>query len=108
MSLRESVAFDSITATPDGYGGEDRTWEEQHGCRAEFIYQRGSEAVDAARLQGKAVFKVKIRSCAAAREISTDDRMRDVRRGADYNIREVDAITDPRWVYIVVEAGVAI
>lgn len=105
---RESVAFDIGQSTPDGYGGSDRTWVEKYACRAEFVYQRGSEAVDAARLDGRAIFKIKTRSCAAARAITTEYRMRDVRRAVEYQVREVDAITDPRWIYVVVESGVAI
>lgn len=114
-NLPERVAFDREGLTPDGSGGHDQDWQQHHTCRAQFIYSRGSETVEAARLQGRSIYKVKIRSCAVARAITTDFRMRDVRRGnqaADlvgepYQIREVDAITDRRWIYIVVESGVA-
>ena len=116
--LVERVAFDAPANNPDGSGGVEDGWAEHHAARAEFIYSRGSEAVDAARLQGRAIYKVKIRSCAAARAVTTDFRMRDVRRGLPagegigdplpgtrYQVREVDAITDRRWIYIVVESG---
>ncbi|MBN8292817.1 head-tail adaptor protein [Rhodobacter sp. NTK016B] len=118
--LRERVAFDEVVETPDGSGGKIRSWEQRLNVRADFIYARGSEAIDAARLQGRSVYKVKIRSSAASRAITAGWRMRDVRRGLAsglgddalpgnrYNIREVDAITDPAWVYIVVELGVAV
>lgn len=106
--LRERVAFDQPAYVPDGSGGQDRTWIEQFDCRAQFIYARGSEAIDAARLQGRAIYKVKVRSSNAGRQITADWRMRDTRRGTAYNVREVDAITDPSWIYVVVEAGVAI
>ena len=49
-----------------------------------------------------------MRQCAQAREISADWRMRDLRRGAEYNVREVDAITDRAWIFLVVESGVAV
>ena len=80
------------------------------------VIARGSEVIDAARLRG-AAYKIKIRSCTASRLITPDWRMRDVRRGLPsgvsgdplagqrYNIREVDAITDPDWIYLVVESG---
>ena len=106
-ALRESVAFDASANVPDGFGGQEQGWTEAYACRAEFIYSRGSEAVDAARLQGRSIYKVRVRSCAAARAVTTDHRMRDVRRGTEYQIREVDAITDLQWVYVVVEAGAA-
>tara|TARA_R110002049_G_scaffold23545_10_gene83651 strand:- start:39849 stop:40196 length:348 start_codon:yes stop_codon:yes gene_type:complete len=110
-SLTQSVCFDAPVAAPDGRGGIETTWgtdDDAYKCRAEFIYSRGSEAVDAARLQGRAIYKVKIRSSAAARAITPDWRMRDRRRNATYNIREVDAITDRAWIYIVVEGGVSV
>jgi hypothetical protein len=34
--------------------------------------------------------------------------MKDLRRNTVYNIREVDAVTDSRWVWIGAESGVAI
>lgn len=109
--LRERVAFDRPTLSPDGYGGRVSGWSEapaSHECRAELIYLRGGEAVEAARLAGRSVYKVRVRQCAQAREISADWRMRDLRRGAEYNVREVDAITDRAWIFLVVESGVAV
>lgn len=106
--LRHRVAFDAEQLTPDGVGGHTLAWAQKHECAAAFIYQRGAEAVDAGALTGTATFKVKIRSCNAARAITAEYRMRDVRRGLSFNIREVDAISDPAWIWIVVESGVAI
>lgn len=111
--LREKVAFDEPVDVDDGYGGKARSWAQRYSCRAQFIYSRGNEAVEAARLEGRSIYKVRIRSCTASRAIKADWRMRDLRRlvlGDDdepvsgiYNVREADAITDPQWVYIVVE-----
>lgn len=105
--LIEAVAFDMPAGTPGPGGVTSPGWEERHACRAQFIYSRGSEVVEAARLEGRPIFKIRIRSCAAARSVTTDWRMRDTRRGTEYAIREVDAITDRRWVYVVVEGGKA-
>lgn len=114
------VAFDAPVGAPDGSGGTVRGWAPQFTVWGEIIYSRGSEAVDAARLQGRAIYKVRLRSSTQSRRITPDWRMRDPRRGlpdgrvADplpgtrYNIREVDAITDRAWVFLVVEAGVAV
>lgn len=107
MPLHEAVAFDAPANTSDGYGGHETGWAEVHLSRARFIYAKGSEAVEAARLQGKSTYKVVIPQCAAARALTTDHRMRDVRRGTEYQVREIDSISDRRWVYIVVESGVA-
>lgn len=104
----EAVAFDTPTASVDAYGGVEDGWTEQFSARAEFIYQRGREAEQAGHLTGTATFKVKLRSSAASRAVTTEYRMRDTRRSVSYNVREVDAVTDRHWVWIVVENGVAI
>ncbi|MCV2877605.1 phage head closure protein [Sedimentimonas flavescens] len=106
--LRERVAFDAETLAPDGYGGQARAWAEVHECAAAFKYQRGQEAVEAGGLTGTATFKVKVRACAATKALTASHRMRDVRRGVSYNLREVDAVTDPAFVWVVAENGVAI
>lgn len=67
-------------------------------AHATIIYQRGDESVQAARLAGRVIYKVRIRQSADARRVTTDWRARDVRRGTEYNITEVDAITDRKWV----------
>lgn len=107
-ALRELVAFDQPVTTPDGAGGNVPGWVETHRCAAEFRYRRGDEAVQTSGLQGSASFKVRVRSCEATRVLTTKDRMRDVRRGIAYNIREVDAISDRAHVWLVAESGVAI
>ena len=112
VKLREKVALDVSVSVPDGYGGHKSVWQEAFQRRAQFIYSRGSEAVDAARLTGRSIFKVKIRSSAETAAITTDWCLRDLRRGdlekdlpgTVYEIREVDAVTDPRWVYLVIES----
>lgn len=101
--LREAVVFDEPTTTTGSLGGEVVAWSDVYSCRAQWIYQSGGEAVQAARYAGRSLYKIKIRSCPEARALTTDHRMRDTRRATVWNIREVDAITDPRWIYIVVE-----
>lgn len=104
--LRDRVAFDPPAGETDVLGGKSEAWGEGQPTAAQLIYQKGSEAVEAARLAGRQVFKVRVRSMSKTRAVTTDYRMRDVRRGNVYNIIEVDPITDRRWVYIVVEGPV--
>jgi len=118
--LRVFVAFDVPAENPDGSGGVEIGWTEIRACRAEFIYSRGSETVEAARLQGRSVYKVKIRSMGTAGDIDQSCRLRTVKRGLPdgidetdplpgrrYSVREVDKISTPGWIYLVVESGVA-
>lgn len=105
--LADAVAFDQPSHSAGSGGKVTTTWTQRHACRSQFIYARGSEPVEAARREGRAVYKVKIRSCVAARAIEPSWRMRDTRRGEVYNVIEVDGITDREWVYIVAESGKA-
>lgn len=104
--LQEAVAFDENTGGDDGFGGKLESWTERHTCRAQWVYGKGDESVKAARDGGRKAYKIKVRSCAAARAIAEAYRMRDTRRSEAWNVVEVDAITDRAWVYIVVEGPV--
>lgn len=106
--LRDRVAFDEEVETPDGLGGRDRVWSERFQCWAEIRYERGAEAVQAGGQTGTAVWKIRIRSNTSSRAITTDYRMRDLRRDIVLNIREVDAISDRAYVWLIVEQGVAV
>lgn len=115
-SLDERIGVDAPTETTDAFGGVQTTWVEQFQRAAEFMYQSGNEAVQAARLAGRSIYKVRLRSDSGTRTITTDWRIRDTRRGLPsgvagdtlpgtrWNVREVDAITDRAWVYLTVEA----
>lgn len=106
--LKEAVVFDCPLSTTNDFGVTEDGWDEHYCCRAELIYMRGDEAVEASRLGGKAVYKVRIRQSEKAREITPAFRMRDERRGTVYNVREADSITDRLWVWLIVQSGVSV
>ena len=109
--LTKRVAFDAPLPASDDYGGSEDGWQADNLAikrPAEFIYQRGGEGEQHGRLSGSARFKVRIHQSVAARTITTDFRMRDVKRDIAYQIHEVDNISDDTWIYLVVESGVAI
>ena len=106
--LRDRVTFDVPVVTPDGFGGEARSWSAVGAFWAEFRYQHGKEGAAPGGTTNAASFKVRIRSGPVTRGLTTDARMRDVARGVTYNIREVDAVSDRAHVWIVVESGVAV
>lgn len=104
--LRHRVAFDKRERVSDGAGNKQAEFVEQFTRRAAFTYAGGGESVMAARLEGRGILKVRVRSCRQTRTITQDWQMRDVRRGTSYAIKEVDAVTSRLWVYLVVESGV--
>lgn len=103
--LRRRVAFDAPDGQPDGFGGVTRGWAEHHVCRAEVRYDGGSEAIEAGRNAGRAIFRVRVRSSSASRQIRSDWRMRDLDDGGrTYGVAAPpDVITDPAWVWLRVE-----
>jgi head-tail adaptor len=105
--LDELVAFDSPSETVDDYGGVATAFLEAYRCRAHFRYLRGGETVQAARLEGRQPVVVTIRTSALARTITSDWRMRDVRRGQTFNIRSIVPSDDRAWIEITAEKGVA-
>lgn len=109
--MDQLVAFDAPLEGDDGHGGVETGWDVDNSvqCHAEFRYQRGGEGREAARPeQGAGVIKVRVRSSSATRAITPSWRLRDLRRGTVYNLREVDAETDRANVWIVAERGVAV
>lgn len=108
MKLFEAVAFDAPTPQADGQGGREDGWTQGHACRAQFLYLRGGETVQAARLAGRQPVVVTIRQCDAARLITPEWRMRDTRRSDVYNIRSIVPTDDRMYLELTCEKGVAV
>lgn len=108
MRLIEAVAFDALAGVPDGSGGEEQDWAEQFTTRAHFRYLRGSEAVIAARLQGKQPVVVTVRANSSTRAITPEWQMRDTRRGTAYNIRTAVPSDDRLFIELTCESGVMV
>lgn len=105
--LRERVALDKREKTDDGAGNHQTGFVEQFTRRAAFVYAGGGEAVQAERLQGRSILKIRLRKDSKTTLIAQDWQLRDVRRGTVYAIREVDAVTQRDCVFLTVMSGVA-
>lgn len=103
--LRHRVRFLRAVESDDGHHGKDVAPVEIYACGAEMQFRSGGETVQGAVLRASGFIKVKIRSCVAARSLLASDVMRD-REGRSYNLRAIDAVTDPAWVWIDAEFGV--
>ncbi len=108
--LSERVAFDAPNGSTDAFGGTSEAWQEAFQERAQINYSKGDESVQSAREAGRFAYKVKVRSNAKTRALTTDHRMRDARDGTVWNITEVDARSDEsrraRMVFLVIEGPV--
>jgi head-tail adaptor len=105
--LIEDVAFDELNAVPDGYGNRQSEFVEQLRIRAGFIWLRGGESIQAARLEGVAPAIVRVRASEETLRIRPDWRMRDVRSGTVYAIRAVTKSLDRGYLDVLVQSGVA-
>lgn len=102
------VAFDKKGGpASDGAGGTTRAFAEQFQCRAGFIHLRGGETVQAARLAGQHPQVISVRSSAQTRDVTTDWRIRDVRTGDVFNIRDITPGIDRQFIDFVCQKGVA-
>jgi head-tail adaptor len=102
------MRFEAPGRGDDGGGGVHDTFVPRFTVWACLFGAGGSEAVQAARLEGRALARCRIRASSQAAEITADWRMVDARAGDVWNIREVDAVTEARgFILLAVERGVA-
>lgn len=107
QELSHRVSFASRSTVDDGYGNTEGGFEERFEVWAAFRPRGGSEAVVAARLEGRNILGVYLRSSTQTRQISSDWRMTDTRTGEVYAVTIVDAVTDRHWVYLEAQTGIA-
>ncbi len=99
-----------ISENPDSpldYGNTEYNWTEEFAVRAQFIHLRGGEDVMAARLSGKHLQIIRVRSSIATRTITTDFRVVDKRTGDVFNIRDVTRDVERQFIDLLCEKGVA-
>ncbi|MGV1870891.1 head-tail adaptor protein [Agrobacterium rosae] len=105
--LFHSVAFDKREEIDRGDGVTVGQWIEKFKVRAGFTHLRGGESVMADRLQGQHTQVIFVRSSTETRQIGTDWRVRDVRSGIEYNIRDITPTDDRHWLDFLCQSGVA-
>jgi SPP1 family predicted phage head-tail adaptor len=111
--LTERVTLASrVTGNPDDptdYGNPVAGWEDVGNVAAQFIYLRGGEAVIAGRLQGRQPVVIRVWATPLTRQVSSDWRVTDARRGTVYAVRSVnpDPEGDRAWIDLLCESGVA-
>ena len=105
--LIEKVAFDQLAEVSDGAGNYTDGFVEQFQTQAGYIYLRGNEQVLAARLEGVQPAMVRVRACIDTARITTDWRMRDIRRNAAYAVRAITESPNRGYFDLLVQKGVA-
>lgn len=105
-TLNKRVTFQSETRTPDGGGGFTREWILVATVWGGFVPERGSERLEAGRLEGSLSGVLRVRSSSTTRTVKVADRV--IIDGVPHQIR---SIANPdqrnRMLDILVERGVA-
>ncbi|MEH0295875.1 phage head closure protein [Agrobacterium sp. CCNWLW71] len=105
--LFHRVAFDVREEVDRGDGVTVGNWVEKFQVRAGFTPLRGGEAVLAGRLQGQQTQIIYVRASRKTLEVNADWRVRDIRSGISYNIREITRTRDRLWLDFLCQSGVA-
>jgi len=108
--MHQRLHFQKRSIVDDSYGNEVAgPFETVFTTAAELIPLRGGEPVQAARLVGVQPYTVRIRSCAAAREVTTSWRIVDARNAS--RVMNIRTVTNPdqknAWLDLLVDDGVA-
>jgi head-tail adaptor len=103
--LFHRFAFDERVEADRGDGVKVGAWEERFQRRAGIAHLRGGESVMAARLQGSHTQVVFVRTCSQTRQIDTAWRIRDVRTGEVFNIRDITPSDDRQWIDVLGQSG---
>lgn len=107
-SLRERVRFESPTPQDDDYGNSVEGWTDEFTVAAQIKPLKGGENVMAARLGGVQPVVIIVRSSSQTRQISTDWRVVDARKGTVFNVRSIANMDERnRFLDIIAQAGVA-
>ena len=106
--LRDRVTFGARAVVDDGYGNEvSGQFEDRFTVWGGITYLRGSEAVIAARLEGRQPAVVRVRVSTQTRQVTTDWRVTKPRWKSPANVRSVIETEDRAYLDITVETGVA-
>ncbi len=105
--MRSRLAFDPPKALSpnDGYGNEENGFDTAAAVirQAEISYQHGGEDVDNGKRTGRGVYRIRIGQSPNAALITADWRGRDLQSSATFDLLEVDALSDPAWIWIKAE-----
>jgi len=108
--MRQRLHFQKRSIIDDGFGNEVAgPFVTVFTTAAELIPLRGGEPVQASRLVGVQPYTVRIRSCVAARDVTTSWRIVDARNAA--RVMNIRTVTNPdqknAWLDLLVDDGVA-
>lgn len=84
--LRERVSLQEPTQHDDGYGNTVDGWAERGQRWAQYQMRAGSEAVNAARLEGRQPVTIAVRHDTLTRNVMPAWRIVDIRTGVAYAV----------------------
>lgn len=112
-SLRSLLIFSERVDANDGAGNYQETWIKRLTRRGQITPSRGSETVEAERLEGRGLVNIRIRNDSDTRKITADWKATDGVSGREYNIRssrdpEQGGPSHGQWLDLTAEHGRAL
>ena len=105
--LNERVSLSRRVEQIDEYGNTVNDWQVQFQTAAGYVHLKGGETVMASRLANKHPVVVRIRTSTAARQVTAEWKLTDVRTGVEYAIHDITPV-DRDYLDLLCESGVAI
>jgi head-tail adaptor len=106
--MRDLMSFQSREVVNDGYGNKVAGgWVERFRDNAKITNLRGGENVIASRLESRNVALMQVRSSQQIADVTPQWRVVDVRRGTEFNIREIHQDRTTALYEMMIESGVA-
>lgn len=106
--LRERLTFQSPSAFDDGYGNTVEGWQDEFTVWARLQPKVGGETVLAARLSGRQVYLIHVRSSAQARAIAPDWRAVDVHDGRVFQVKSPTRNMDEKNAFLEMDAELGV
>lgn len=102
---RHKLLFEKRTNDTDDFGDPSATYTSEFSRYCALTHLGGSEGVEAARLAGREVYRLQVRSSPAVKQVTTADWRLSTPDGAKtYNILSIDMVTSRAFVWMRVEA----
>lgn len=100
MNLIERVAFDAPSGDPDGLGGTVPGWDAVFSTRAQFLFLRGGEKIQAGRLSGTQPVVVTVRKTSQTEAVKGSWSIRDIETERRYMVRTITPNRDKPRQYL--------
>lgn len=102
--LRERLIFQSPAPLDDGYGNQEQGWQDEFTAWARLQPKVGGETVLAARLTGRQIYLVHLRSSGNTRRVAPEWQAVHVKNGRVFQIKSPSRNMDEKGDWLEMDA----